>query len=354
MRSYSMRSKRAGGGIRHSANLRSSVRTNNKIKTGPDQKEIDTKLESFNQNCRPSHYHNYSTALTETNFDEEIDMPDDALLLDHITSTDKTDSHISSKSPKYMRKGTFIEPSTFLSTAVSSDNLSASDYATHGSSNLYCSHSRESLDMDSVSMAPSDMSKATNDDDEESIVDQSRMTPDSVLSLSSYSSRPRSKSGEIAVLRNRRGKRGGSHVKVATSDFADRHTQFKTNMLQKHQLDNYQISTPTTRAISPASSISSFPTQQSQQESDGNLKVPSFASNLLSKYDSIDESTSYMPHSPDHLSLISSPPNTPLTLNCSSPHSLLLRKSFSSPYHEHRESGYVSSSSESFPVTAHQ
>lgn len=371
LRSYSMRSKRGAGG-NSAANLRSSVRTSNRIK-------IDTAdtsdSSSSDAHCRPSHYHSYSNTSADTDFDEAIDMPDDALLMDHVVSrkssveeTDIDDDYVVMKTPKYTRtRRSFraapkicleqdelslaaAESTTSLSTTLSSSDafLAAPDHHTTPSSQagLYRPPSRESLDLDSISMAPSDISKY----DEE---DQSRMmTPDSMLSVSSgYSSRPWNKSGEIAVLRSRRGKRGGSHIKVATSDFADRHTQFKNNMLQqKSQLLDGTGSASTTRPTSPASSVSSSPAHHahysSHQDGNGFLKAPpSFA--YGSKHDSLAESTtSDLPCSPDQLSVVSSPPATPLAIS----HTSQLRTSVSSAHHEHRESGYMSSSSETFQV----
>lgn len=388
LRSYSMRSRKGGAGggtsIRNSANLRSSFRTSNRVRTHGN--ENDTKNnDSYNQHCRPSHYHTYSTTSTETDFDEAIDMPDDALLLDHVsrkssTETDLDDEYVSSKAtPKYSRarrsfrntpkinhessevhiNRSLCNDATESSTSISSSSdafLLPPDLSSRDCPILYRPSSRESLDdMDSVSMAPSDLSKYPMDD-EESVTDHSRMmTPDSILSTSSsFLCRPRSKTSEIAVLRNRVGKRGGSHIRVATSDFADRHTQFKSNMLQKHQLDSYQASAATTRATSPSSSISSpthFPTHHDEQDDSRFLKVPSSFGYTSSKHNFVAEgATSDIPCSPDHLSMLSSPPSTPLHLanGYAAPHSHLLRRTLSSTNQEHRESGYVSSSSESF------
>ena len=368
LRSYSMRSKKTNTGtntgIRNSANLRSSVRIKNILRTSPDGEE--SKFDSScKPNCRPSHYHNYSTTSNETDFDEEIDMPDEALMVDnvpHDNSTDETESKTGYKpfkavkhtrarrsfrknTPERSHKSSETKPSNHSHSTF----LAPSDVSREPS-NLYRSNSKDSLDMDSVSIAPSDISKYPMDD-EDSVIDPSRMTPDSILSVSSYSSRPRSNAGEASVFRNSKGKRGGSRVKVATSDFADRHTQFRTNMLQR-QMDGYQTSASTTRAVSPASSISSIPAHQ--QDTSSYLKVPDFNYSSSSKHDSIAESTtSDMPRSPDPLSLASSPPCTPLAVNYTS-HSELLRKSLASVHHEHRESGYISSSSESFPVPVRQ
>lgn len=368
-----MRSKRGSGNIRNSANLRSSVRTSNRIRTCPDREE-STPCHIDPAHCRPSHSHTYSTTSTETDFDEAIDMPDDALLLDHVSRKSSTeestfdDQYQSKKNPRHnrTRRSLHSMPKIMLeqselhinrslcsdatrsnSSFTSSDSYLVTDGSTR--EELYRPPSRESLDLDSISMAPSDVSKYPMDD-EESIVDPSRMTPDSILSVSSsYSCRPRSKDSEVAVLRNRRGNRGGSYIKVSTSNFADRHTQFKNNLSPKHQSDaSYPASSAcTTRATSPASSISSIPIHwpAHEQDSTGHLKAPNF-SYASSKHDSAADSE--VPCSPDHSSILSSPPHTPLAVSyTANPH---LRKTLSSFHYEDRESGYMSSSSESFPV----
>ena len=372
LRSYSMRAKKNNGGLRTSANLRSSVRTSNRIKTNLEDGAAST-ADSSNQHCRPSHYHTYSTTSTETDFDEAIDMPDEALLLDHVSRKSSTeeeeevvlfDEEYQSTKPKYSRtrRSMRATPKITLESEVHvNHNTSSTSYGsgsdfpdTSAQDELYRCVSRESLDLDSVSLAPSDASKYPMDD-EESITDQSRMTPDSILS--SYSCRPRSKNGELAVLRNRKGKRGGSSIKVATSDFADRHTQFKN--VPKHQLDSCQSSACTTRATSPASSVSSSPSHwhaHQHQESSGNyLKAPPPGFGFAGfKRDSAIESgcVSDLPCSPDHSFAVHSPPSTPLAVSYTAQHAHLLRKTLSSAHHDDRESGYMSSSSESFPVNS--
>lgn len=360
LRSYSMRSKKGNGGLRNSANLRSSVRTSNRIQTSPDGEET-TPYQGNAQPCRPSHSHTYSSTSTETDFDEAVDMPDDALLLDHVSRKSSTEENLFSndyqkhppmynrarRSIRSMPKITLEQSEVHINRSLCSEatqsnsSFSSSDAYlvtdTRESSELYRTPSRDSLDFDSISMAPSDTSKYPMDDEE----DLSRMTPDSMLSLSSsYSCRPRSKNSELAVLRNRRGNRGGSYIRVATSNFADRHTQFKNNMSP-----SYPSSACTTRATSPASSVSSsiavWPAHE--QDSTGHLKAPSFS---FSEHDSVAEIS---PCSPHYSSILSSPPNTPLAPNyAANPH--MLRSTLA--HYEDRESGYISSSLESFPITS--
>ena len=337
LRSFSMRSKRAGGATKNSANFRSSARTTNKIRTSADGDE-SSDVESYRQHCRPSHYHKYSTNI---NFDEEIDVPDDTLLLDHVPrkiSTDETDSNASfqlssNNTDHYRTRGScratkiamdmihkansFLEEDAGLS---ANEDSSSTFLAESQDSSFFRSQSRESSDIDSMSMAASDISKY----DEESTLDF--MPIPGSISFSTHSSHSKSKSSEMAVFRNSKGKRGGSHFRVATSDFADRHTQFKTNMLQRNHFDSSSVIT--TRPSSPSSSV---------------------ASSIL--YSSVAESTtSDLPHFP---STLSCSPSTPLAVSYTQ-HNQILRKGISSGCQEHRESGYISSSSDSIPVATHR
>ena len=171
------------------------------------------------------------------------------------------------------------------------------------------------------------------------------MTPDSMISSSSISSsRPKSKNAEIAVLRNPRGKRGGSFYKTATSDFADRHTQFKPNMLRKQR--SAQNSASTTREGTPCASTPVPPDQGTEDDvlsQSAFLKPPSLTLSI-SKHGSVVESeTTDLPSSPEHLSPICSP--TPI---CSPIHMPLLQTAHL--LHSNRESGYISGSCESFAM----
>ena len=150
---------------------------------------------------------------------------------------------------------------------------------------------------------------------------EGRMTPDSVISSSSnVSFRPRSRKEEVAVLRNPRGKRGGSSYRTATSDFADRHSQFKSNMLRKLR------SGPNTREGTP---VCSTPIPGEDCFSQDFLKLPAPTSDSLVESDATD-----LPFSPTLSS-----PATPLMQSLLKAH---LQDS-------NRESGYISSgSNESF------
>ena len=362
LRSYSMRPKR--GSTRHSNTAaRSSLRSNNRIRPAtPDRSE---------DHSRPSHYNNSSTNYkkADPDYDGEIDLPDEELLLDHVQrpNDESTPVHTPIKPPRYSRakrspRGPpklLIEPadseitvshppSSIITESTgsltvpvfsSNDSLQSTGEMIPDSLPLTraWSPSLSSL-LDSISIAPSSTQAA--DDEDDAMSEQSRLTPDSMLSISSLSYRPRSKAAELAVMRNPRGKRGGSCYKTTTSEFADRHAQFKPNMLRKQKLDSGQSSACITREPTPTPSTA----QEDSLSQTGLLEPPHLTlPNPLSKHHSMTESiTTDLPNSPDHLSTVSSlsPPSTPLV------HKEHLLQSDDSK----RESGYISSSSESFAI----
>ena len=359
LRSYSMRSRknaRGGGADLNSNPARGSFRLNHRVQrpTSPTN--------GSREPSRPSHYHSYSNTSTETDtdFDAEIDLPINSLLLDHVYTD--SDSTTTSTPPqpvaptRYSRQRRSLRKPDQKTTIVI-HNVSSSDDNYTDSTDGGVSHSRFADNdsggkiihnqilvrvgshdsLDSVSTNPGSVTSKSvvqSDDDTLSISEQSRMTPDSMLSSSSCTSRPKSKTAEMAIMRNRRGKRGGSSYKMVTSDFADRHTQFKSNMLTRKQLDSAQSSTSTTRAPSPTDT------------SDSVFLKPTLLSLPISKHNSVAESfTSDIPQSPDGLSQVSTPPITPLAIAHMAPSNAL------KCYDENRESGYLSSSSESFHVS---
>lgn len=139
---------------------------------------------------------------------------------------------------------------------------------------------------------------------------------------SEHSERLKVKTTEGASLRPM-SKRCGSAYKTSTSDFADRKALFKPNMLKKHKgvssvLSDSREATPTPELHMnlPIISLTQAPSP--------------FLT--MAKHDSLVESvTTDLPSSPDHMSPVSSPPDTPLTR---------------SPVKCKRESGYMSSSFE--------
>lgn len=375
LRSYSMRSRRNVRGGGSSNGVRSSVRSSSRVR--PKTPETDRKIyhhqnqqAQSNETCRPSHYHNYST---DTDFDEEIDLPDDELMMDHIQSpTHKSTTEefiLPSSSPKpqrFSKSRRSLRSSTRCnhegqisqtdnceikldsSTCDEKEDTPSLD-GTIDSMSLLRVSSHDSLDTISISPSISSKNALQSDDDMMSVGEQSRMqTPDSLLSSGSFSYHPKSKTAEMAIMRNRRGKRGGSSYVMVTSEFADRHTQFKSNMLLKKQLSDCS-SASTTRASSPACSTPIPPISrvsssgEVQSSNRAFLKPPSFSLLPISKQNSVAESiTSDLARSPDHLC---SPPSTPLAIVYTAGNSLTAAE-----MQEKRESGYLSSSCESFQV----
>ena len=298
LRSYSMRTRRNVRNNGGTNGVRSSVRSSNRIhpKT-PDseRKRYHTQAQS-NEASRPSHFHNYSNISTDTDFDEEIDLPDDELMMDHIQSPTHVKEGPSTKPQRFSKSRRSQRSSlkhnheiqqTAEITQISIDDTDANSTrcpsveGTIDSISLLRVSSQDSLD--TISRPPSVASKnlLQSDDDVMSIGELSRMTPDSMLSSASSTYRPKSKMAEMAVMRNGRGKRGGSSYTMVTSEFADRHTQFKSNMLKKHISDSAQTSASTTRASTPVdSSVTSTPISRRSEEMSRFLKPPSFSCHL--------------------------------------------------------------------------
>ena len=352
---------------------RSSLRYNHSTRPMTPDRTVYTE-----EHSRPSHYDTRSTHYNnaEPIYDGEVDLPDEALLLDHIQgpSNESSPLHTAIKPPRYSRtrrsqRGLpklLIDQSGSETLVIPnrhpSESSSSMDENTDSTSSLTCNNLQvfssgnqteaevipnplrvtspfssslnSLLDIDTDSIAPS--TTHTADDEDDVMSEQSRMTPDSMLSVSSFSSRQRSKP-EMAVMRNRRGKRGGSSYRTTTSEFADRHAQFKPNMLRKQKLGSAQNSPCPTRESTPAPSATHEDTL-----SQGDLLKPPHLTlpTLSSKHNSLAESvTSDLPRSPDHFS---SPPQTPLVHTAST---MQCKKEDS-----RRESGYLSSSSESFAI----
>lgn len=346
LRSYSMRPKR--GSIRNNNALRASARAVHRVQR-PMTPDASAHCKVYPEdNSRPSHFRDEPQYNPDTDFDAEIDLPDESLLLDHVhrpaeESADELDT-VSSKPPRYSRarRSLRTKPKVLLESTdtdseivvlfnthaeVSKQELSAStstlDEPSLSAAELPLPRTSSRDSLDCISIAPSNSSathslasKLMQEDD-----DSRAMTPDSVVSVGSNSSyRPRSKQAELAVMRNPRGKRGGSSYKKTTSEFADRHSQFKANMLKKQK--------QTSREPTPAAST---PTPDNSLSQDF-LKPPPLTISF-SKHGSLVESeTTDLPSSPDQCS----PPATPLTL--------------SSHLIGNRESGYISSSSESVAI----
>ncbi len=325
LRSFSVRSRRNTSTNRSNSN-RGSMRAQRRKQTSPENNRKTTDSTS-----RPSHYHTYSTTSTDTDYDAEIDLPEASLLLDHLQGSPENDSHLHRRNSR-TRRSFKNTPKLVLHSPSSPSTLKRQPTLDSSTDDLdidesildeplHRTDSHDSLD----TTTPSTISKsyAQSDDDALSTTasEMSRLTPDSMLSCSSFG-RPKNKQAESAIFRNRRGKWGGSSYRHVTSNFADRHTQFKANKVRAS--GSTLTSASTTRASTPAD----------LNTSEDRLKPPSFA-----KYGSVTDSvTSDLPRSPDHLV---SPPVTP---------SVILGGNATYLFNEKRESGYISSSSESFPI----
>ncbi len=338
LRSYSMRQKRGSLRNNYQQHARCSTRLPHRIQR-PEP-------------ARPSHltpHRNSPVYGPDVAYDDEVDLPVESLLLDHVQG--QSDSSSVSSTPKptrysKTRRSLRTKPQIVIHDLTADDDtvfsnrhastneplpepatpsdislpvFSISDETETVPNRLLHSPSHDSLDIDSISIAPSNLSE----------LEYSRaMTPDSLLSGSTCSYRPKPKHAEVAIMRNPRGKRGGSSYKSTTSEFADRHAQFKPNMLRKQRFDSCQNSPASSTPVPPEDGLSQ--TSSLLKPHQGLLLSPV-------KHRSVAESE--LPFSPDHLSLLSSPPSTPHRITSLSQD---LR----------RESGYMStgSSYESFPA----
>ena len=371
LRSYSMRLRR--GNVKNSG-VRSSARGMQKVRRPltPDA-DIDRRIHlSHHVHERSSTKSQYSDDVDypdidypDIDYDDEIDLPDESLLLDHIQEPVAESTPIkplrysrvrrsqrTEHKPAYDSTTTVVQnrytstsPSDLNMTTTSDSSLPSFsiEVPTQGQTEVIPNTlpmylSRESLDTDSI-LSQSLVSKSIHASDD-ALSEYSRvLTPDSMVSSSSVSSsRPKSKYAEIAIMRNPRGNRGGSFYKTATSDYADRHTQFKPNMLRKQR--SAQNSASTTREGTPCASTPVPPDQGAEEDilSQPAFPKPPGLTLSISKHGSVVESeTTDLPSSPEHLSPIGSPIHMPLLQTA---HLL----------HSNRESGYISGSCESFAM----
>ena len=358
LRSFSMRIKKADKNSKSNENGGCSVTMPRKFRVCPVWEESG-KVESQTQQCQQNGY----CTPVNTDFDDEIDMPDDALLLDHVprkVGAEEIDSYLSlsttndhstgrsctvdSKLNKSQTSLLSEESAELETSSVTSPFLQEYQGAL---STLAWSQSSESLDIDSVSVTLSDMC------DNQSMPDPSRIIPLPLLSFNTNFSRPKSKSNEISVFRSCKGARGGSHFRVATSEYADRHMQFKTSMFQRQQLDRcFQSCAISARSDSPTSSVGSTGSSNHLPPHNSTKHNPHRHPNLsvYSKHNPVAE-TERLSHSPSTSSVSRS---TPLSISCTQ-RDWTPRRALPPKYHdqEQRESGYISSSSESFSAAAH-
>lgn len=394
LRSYSFRHRRAGSRNPNSV-LRSSTRKTHKTANDDSSRPNHTHLP--NPSSEP-HYDN--------GYDAEVDLPDDSLLLDHVPSQQHEPVAVRTppKPPRYSsrtRRSLRMQPRVLvdefqrdeeeeekeeaviipnLHPRVSAQDSSSSDIKNYHSNvpgfteqpaivvpNIRRVQSEDSIDTDTdaVSIAPSNismLSKSTGILTEDDVLsDHTRLctTPDSMLSASSSTASLLSK--PKGIVRSRpQSLRGGSSYQTSTSEFANRRAQFKPNMLRKQQSN--QNSPSITREPTPSISTP-VPPEGSQQAAEDNkylLKPPSKSPSpspshckspslsLPMNKHSVESITTDFPTSPENLSQLSSPPHTPLvkSLRLGPPSHL------QEIQEQRRESGYISSSSESFAFAA--
>lgn len=219
--------------------------------------------------------------------------------------------------------------------------------------------SEDSIDTDIDSIAPSNMSNLSRstgiltEDEIQSDATTVRtcLTPDSIIYATSPSTTPTHSPNKKGLVRSRpQSLRGGSFYETSTSEFAKRRAQFKPNML-RNQL-SFQNSPAHTRQSTPSFSRQSTPSLSSPAPSDtprDQFLKPFVKSPLSMKQrcGSAGESVTTSEHlaSPEFLSQLSSPPHTPVVKSIIRGNHLHVR---SESHDQKRESGYISSSSESF------
>lgn len=354
-RSYSMRPKKPAGRGARSSN-RSMRRP--RRPTTPDAsanrrtavQDSSGDVPAKRDNCEDSS----TTPVYEgdADFDADIDLPLDSLLLDPIPDEPVGHSTPISSPLRYSRnrKSQKPRPKIVVQDDCGEDADAESEtgvvvqHNKHGSVDSTLSDSHPlSVDTSSSSLLdgfsaevpafrsaelgkPESLSRSHSLD---LLGETGRSSPDSIVSSSSVLSfQSRLRKEEVNVLRNPRGKRGGSSYRTATSKFADRHEQFKPNMLQ-HKLR----SGPSTREGTPV-----LPDEVGLSQ-EFLLKPPATLSLAIQKCGSLAESElSYRASSPDLHSIASSSPGTPVIQS--------LPTTLASD--SQRESGYISSSSDSF------
>lgn len=381
LRSYSLRHGKCAPRTPNSLS-RSSTRRTNRL-TSSDTHSPS----SFSKNR-----HQY-----DSRYDEEVDLPDESLLLDHV-SPHQSEPIGSPTPPKPSRYSSQTRRSRRMQPRVLADEFSSEDVEENGevivpkvlsrvASNdsgstvnntdalvpffhrlptvmlphLRRAQSEDSIDTDIDSIAPSNMSNLSRsteiltEDEIQSDVTTIRtcLTPDSIISATSPSATPTHK----GLVRSRpQSLRGGSFYETSTSEFAKRRAQFKPNML-RNQL-SVQNSPAHTRQSTPSFSRQSTPSLSSPAPSDTPrdqflkpfVKSPPSSLSMKHRCGSAGESVITSEHltSPEFLSQLSSPPHTPVVKSIIRGGELNHLHVRSESQDQKRESGYISSSSESF------
>lgn len=423
LRSYSLR-QRNGGSRNSNSLIRSSTRRMHRT-AASDEAHGNTTHHLAPFSKYPGQYDNW--------YDAEVDLPDDSLLLDHVPShqQEQVESWSPPKPSRYssrVRRSTRTQPSDLVDNFSTEDEgekeevvvipnshsrvSSNSSVSTAGSSvnnfdttlpmfhnrsgvvltNLSRAQSEDSIDTDTDSIAPSNisiLSKSTGILTEDEIPSDSTtiricVTPHSTHSVASSSATSIHSKTKGGIVRSRpQSLRGGSFYQTSTSDFANRHAQFKPNILrnqlsaQKSPTHTRQSTPSHTHESTPSFSRQNTPSLSSPAPSISRQNTPSLSSptppdtiNTLSKpsFKSPPTTLSMKQHcgsagecvsttdepvtSPEILSQLSSPPHTPVIksiMRSGASHHLHVR---SESQEEKRESGYISSSSESFAFSA--
>lgn len=325
LRSFSMRPKRGESSRRDKAQ---PAHKSFKGLTTRIKKEVPTKTE-------------------DAGADDKIDLPDERLMRDHVTPSNaaRSPTFARQKPERYSKRRLLKKPAAEVGVVPPlnsvSNNIDAAARAVTPQSPA--KYAERSVD---VTITPTSPTKSLSGI---SIVSSSSSTTtkafkssqDNLDAISMASSRSQSRlhddtrsehSDKLKFVKTTEGaslrplsKRCGSAYKTSTSDFADRKALFKPHMLKKHKTAGSTLSDSREATPTPELHIN-LPIPLSQDL----LKPPSFLP--IIKHDSLIESvTTDLPSSPDHMSPVSSPPDTPLTR---------------SPVKCKRESGYMSSSFE--------
>ena len=279
LRSYSLRHKRGGG--KNNSLARSSTRRTNRV-SGNDETHKTSSSSTHHSSSRRT------PGLHDKNYDDEVDLPDDSLLLDHISPTHKPEQAGSRSPPKPLRYSSRVRRSLRMQPRILVDKYSTEDeeeekerevvvipntlsrVASNSSTstaastvntfdpslpifhnqsaivltNLRRAQSEDSIDTtDTESIAPSNLSllsKSTGiltEDDalSDTTTIRSCITPESLLNVSNTSV----KSEKKGFVRSRpQSRRGGSFYQTSTSEFANRRALFKPNMLRNQLCSN--------------------------------------------------------------------------------------------------------------------
>ena len=395
LRSFSQRQRRGGGGSRPPNSLsRSSTRRAHRT-TGSEESRSSGSgggvggVGGSNTHRMSPFPSQRSRKQYNSGYDAEVDMPDEALLLDHVSPTHPppdtvTQSRLPAKPSRYSSRTRHTKPRILVEqfptgeeenddgevvvipnsiSRVASNSSTGSTMTDNNFdpsllmfcnkpavvfTNLRRAQSEDSIDTDTLSNV-SNLSKSTGMlTEDESLLSVPTSTTNS-LALSR---------GKGSIVRSRpQSLRGGSFYQTSTSEFANRRAQFKPNML-RNQL-SAQNSPAHSRQSTPSFSRQNTPSLSSPSPSDASqrdhcsLKSPLHSIAGRQRRSSTTDSIAPSEDADVNFSdFLSSPPHTPLTKSVvvggASHHLRVYRES----REQKRESGYVSSSSESFPFSA--